>query len=233
VLISVVIPTLEEAEALPATLSAVLAQEPPFEIVVADGSSGDATCEIAQANGACVVEAPRGRAAQMNAGARAASGDVLLFLHADTLLPLGGLRAVREALAPQRRDPKRVAGGCFRLRFDRRGPLLRAYGACTRLPWPAVTFGDRAYFARRDAFEAVGGFPSVPVFEDLLFFEALSRWSRREGARLAYLPERVVTSARRFDEHGAARQQLRNAALWFAFKSGVPPERLARWYPAR
>ncbi len=177
-----------------------------------------------------MVEGARGRARQMNDGAAAARGDVLLFLHADTALPAGALDAVRRAMA----DPG-VVGGCFRTTFDLDpgrdafGPVGRAFmrlwEARLWMGWHRFAFGDRAQFMRRDAFEAMGGFPDQPLFEDLDAARAL----RRQG-RFVFLDAEVTTSARRFRRHGAVRQQLRNVGLWLGWNAGVDPARLKRFY---
>ncbi len=157
----------------------------------------------------------------MNSGARASTGNVLLFLHADTLLPPDALNAVHTALT----NPA-VKGGCFRLGFDRAGWTYRFYGRCTRWPWHRMVFGDRAIFVRRKVFEAIGGFPDQGIFEDLDFFRRL----HLHPGRLAYLPLTVTTSARRFERHGPVRQQLRNLSLWTLHNLGVSPQRLQRFY---
>ena len=199
-----------------------------------DGGSTDGTAETARAAlpEAVVIDAARGRAAQMNAGAARATGEILLFLHADTRLPDGALDAVRAALA----DPAVVAG-CFRTTFDAGGPagrpafgpvgrrLMRLWEARLWMRWHRFAFGDRALFARRAAFEAAGGFPDQPIFEDLDAVRAL-----RQRGRFVFLDAAVVTSARRFRRHGALGQQLRNLALWLGWNAGVAPARLKRFY---
>jgi rSAM/selenodomain-associated transferase 2 len=222
VTVSIIIPTLDEEAELPATLASVRAQPEPKEIIVADGGSEDATREIAEQHGTELVTGRRGRAQQMNAGAARATGDVLLFLHADTRLPAGALDHVREALA----TPD-TAAGCFRLRFDRDGFWLWLWSRPIWMRWHRWAFGDRALFVRREAFDAVGGFPDQPIFEDLDIVRAL----RREG-RFAFLDAAVVTSSRRYEREGALRQQLRNWALWTAWLLGVDPQRVARFYPS-
>jgi len=217
--VSIVIPALNEEAALPLALASVRRQRGPVEVIVADGGSSDRTAEVAQDWGARVVEAPRGRARQMNAAAASASGEILLFLHADTLLPDGALDRVRDALAE-------APAGCFRLRFDRPTPVLRLWTLPIWMRWHRLAFGDRALFVWRDVFERVGGFPDQPIFEDLDMVRRL----RREG-RFVFLREAVTTSARRFRAGGTVRQQARNAALWLAWTAGVPPEKAARFYP--
>ncbi len=219
--VSVIIPTLNEAGYIEATLRSIQAQDSPAEILVVDGGSADDTVVRATPLADRVLTAARGRARQMNRGPAAATGEVLLFLHADTHLPSGGLAVVRRALV----DP-RAEAGTFRLTFDREAPLLRFYGLCTRLPWHRLCFGDRGLFVRRRVFEAVGGYPDWPIFEDL---ELARRLHRRGGLR--YLSEAVTTSARRFGRHGALRQQLQNLRLWLHYVRGTNPERVADHYP--
>ncbi|MFW5972791.1 MAG: TIGR04283 family arsenosugar biosynthesis glycosyltransferase [Bacteroidota bacterium] len=218
-LISVVIPALNEASCIERTLRAIPLDESPVEMIVVDGGSTDGTPEIA-ARLARVIRGDRGRARQMNAGAAEARGDILLFLHADTLLPDGALAAIRNAL-----DDPSVEAGAFRLRFDERTPMLRLYSLCTSLPTSRLCFGDRGLFVRRSAFEAVGGFPDIPIFEDA---EIVRLLHRRGGFRL--LKPAVITSARRFIGNGTIRQQLLNIALVLYFLGGGDPSRATRFY---
>lgn len=218
--ISVIIPTLNEETTLHGTLDALDDQAPPFEVLVVDGHSTDGTCECARTAGATVLQAPRGRASQLNRGAEAANGDIYLFLHADTLLPRHGLSLIRDALA----RPNTTAG-TYRLQFDRSTPLLRFYAWCTAWPWIRLCFGDRGLFVTRSAFENVGGYPDWPIFEDL---ELAARLHKRGG--FCFLDTAVTTSARRFRRNGVLTQQLRNAYLWFHYVCGADPERVAHLY---
>ncbi len=171
--LSVVVPTLDEAEALPATLAA--ARQPGVcEVIVVDGGSRDGTLAVAGPLADRVLRAPRGRAQQMNAGAAAARADVLLFLHADTRLPAGYAQAVAGALA----DPA-VVGGRFDVRLDAAGLAYRALGRLISLRsrLTRVATGDQAIFVRRAVFERLGGYPLVPLMEDV----ALSRAMKRAG----------------------------------------------------
>lgn len=216
--ISVIVPALNEEAAVEECLRSIEAAG-TAETIVVDGGSSDETCTIAQRY-AVVMRASRGRAVQMNSGAHRATGDVLLFLHADSRLPHDAFRAIRDAL-----DDRHVVGGTFSLRFDRTHPLLRAYAWFTRLRPLMFHYGDQGIFVRRGVFEQLGGFAELPLMEDVDFLRRLSR-----AGRLALLPSSVTTSARRFTAHGLVRQQLLNAALVAAFHCGVSATRLARWY---
>ncbi|PSQ77577.1 MAG: glycosyl transferase [Bacteroidetes bacterium QH_8_67_23] len=224
VLVSVIVPALNEAGYIERTIASVEKQAGPTEVIVVDGGSTDATAARAAARGARVVAASQGRARQMNAGAARARGDVLLFLHADTTLPESALAAVRRTLFDGGNGTA-VQAGTFRLRFDRNGWLLRLYAFATRLRWRRFCYGDRGLFVRRAAFEAVGGFPDWPIFEDLELADRL----HQHGA-FRYLPLAVTTAARRFERTGPLRQQLQNLALWAHYLLGTDPEAVASRY---
>ncbi len=189
------------------------------EVLVIDGGSEDATVEIASRY-VRVLNGTRGRARQMNAGAIAASGDVFVFLHADTRLPDDAVEVITRALS----DPE-VAGGCFRTTFDDDSIWMRIWSWRLWMRWHRLAFGDRAPFIRRHVFEEIGGFPDQPMFEDL----DLVRKLRKEG-RFVLLDEPVETSARRFHRHGAFRQQITNTALWIGWVLGLSSHRLKRFY---
>jgi rSAM/selenodomain-associated transferase 2 len=222
--VSVVIPVLDEARALPARL-AELGALGVHEIVVADGGSQDGTIELLMRHPEVrLVYARRGRALQMNAGAAAATGDVLLFLHADVALPSDALAQIERALA----EP-RVVLGAFRTwtiadRPSHLAPLLHL--ADLRSRYSSLPYGDQAMFLRTVDFHAVGGFPAIPLMEDL----ALSRRLRARG-RVRVVPARVRVSGRRFLERPVFYTTLVNVypAL---YRLGVPPSLLARFYRA-
>lgn len=218
--ISVVVPALNEAGQIVDALRS--AREPGVaEILVVDGGSSDDTVTRATSAADRVLRSPRGRALQMNAGAAAASGGVLLFLHADTRLPAGFATAVRDA----------ITGGAVGGRFDvalagthRFLPVIaRLMNVRSRLT--GISTGDQAIFVRRDVFAALGGFAPIPLMEDV---ELTSRL-RRTGP-LAALRLRVTTSARRWEENGVARTIGLMWWLRFAYSCGASPERLARAY---
>lgn len=218
--ISIVIPTLNEIGTIRSTLAIARGLAGDFEILVVDGGSEDGTVEAVREAGVAYHVVEPGRARQMNEGARRAGGECLLFLHADTALPLDAHQRVAAALS----DP-RVGGGCFRLSFDRSGVVLWLSALATRFGSRFAHFGDSAYFVRADLFWDVGGYRDLPILEDL------DLWLRlRRRARLAVVSSAVVTSARRFARHGAARQQLAGILVVGLFSGGVRPSRLQRIY---
>jgi len=221
--ISFIIPAVDEADRIGEQVSRCLALSPPPEVIVADGGSGDNTCSRAGASGSRVVTSPRrGRAFQMNAGAAAASGDVLVFLHADVALDRRAYLALRKALE----DPALI-GGAFRRRFDSPSRLLRAGCrlADLRGRWLRVFLGDQAMFVRREVFRAMGGFREILLFEDLEFSRRLAR-----RGRTALLKAVVVASSRRFDRDGNLARLARNLCLTALYLAGADPDRLARRY---
>ncbi len=223
---SIVVPVLDEAAGIEATLAPLQAwRGARAEVIVVDGGSRDATVALAAPLADRVLRAPRGRAAQMNAGAQASAGAILVFLHADTRLPRGALDAIERALAQPRR-----AWGRFDVRIDGRGALLRVVAALmnARSRASGIATGDQAIFVRREAFEAVGGFPPIALMEDLALSARLKRRSRP-----ACLRERVVTSGRRWERDGALRTIALMWRLRLAYALGADPRRLARRYDGR
>ena len=186
--ISVIVPALNEQDHLPATLRGVTLA-PGDELIVVDGGSTDQTVAIAQHFTSQVLHSRRGRAVQMNWGARHAHGDILLFLHADTLLPAAGLEAVRWALQ------EGIVGGAFRLAIMPPTPALRlvAWGTNLRARVGQLPYGDQALFMPRQVFEALGGYDEIPFMEDVRMVQAL-----RKRGRLTILPQAVQTSGRRW-----------------------------------
>jgi rSAM/selenodomain-associated transferase 2/rSAM/selenodomain-associated transferase 1 len=219
--VSVIIPTLNEAEHLPLTLKHAAAVE-PMEIIVADGGSRDDTRRVAQSHGARVVNCASNRARQVNAGAAIASGEILLFLHADTLLPENWHEAMLAAL----RQPD-IVGGAFRFKirdpFRGRWLIERTTNLRSRL-W-RMPYGDQALFVRRWAFDELGGFPDLPIMEDYEFVRRL----RRLG-RLAHLDAAVLTSGRRWQRLGVLRTTLVNRLVILGYRCGVSPTKLAMLY---
>jgi rSAM/selenodomain-associated transferase 2 len=221
--LSIIIPVLDEA----ATIGDALAALEPFrargaEVIVVDGGSRDATVAAARPLADRVLAAPRGRGSQMNAGAAPARGDVLIFLHADTRLPPVADRLVVAALESSRR-----AWGRFDVTITGRSPVLRVVAAMMNLRSRAtgIATGDQAMFMTRAAFAQVGGFPDLPLMEDIVMSRRLKRVSAP-----ACLYARVTTSGRRWDRDGVLRTILTMWRLRFAFFLGAEPSRLARQY---
>ncbi len=219
--VSVVMPTLNEAGTITQTLTQVR-QAGECQTIVVDGGSGDGTLEIARLYADVVLSAPCGRARQMNAGARAAAGDVLLFLHADTVLPLGFPALLAQALA----DPG-VVGGRFDVRLDAAGWPFRVIETLMNLRsrLTRISTGDQAIFVRRQTFLAVGGYPEVELMEDLEF----SRKLKRVG-HVACLRAQVMTSARRWQRDGVMKTIVLMWTLRLGHFLGIRPEHLKAFY---
>ena len=219
--LSVVIPTLNEADQIATTLKAVTAEQPD-EILVADGGSTDGTVERAEHAGARVLRVPKGRARQMNAAAAMARSDLLFFLHADTLPPAGYVQSIRHWL-----ENPAVAAGAFR--FALREPLARAALVealvAVRCALFGTPFGDQGLFVRRDLFLALGGFADLPLLEDVEILTRLRRWGAVKLCR-----EPAATSARRWQRLGLLRTFLLNHLIMLGYYAGVSPDRLARLY---
>jgi rSAM/selenodomain-associated transferase 2 len=217
--ISVIIPTLNEAENILRTIESVRQQDREVEIIVADGGSVDGTPEIARPY-AQVIDAPRGRARQMNAGAQIATDDVWLFLHGDSRRAPGALAQLTDVM----HDPH-AAGGTFTPVFDVDHPLLRFNAWCSKINWLIFRYGDEGIFVRRSIFDALGGYADLPLMEDIDLVRRLSRHGRRVLIR--HYP--VTTAARRFMERGVVRQEALNVALvaaWFLGVKGLSKNKL-------
>ena len=221
-LISVIIPTLDEAENIGPLLADVF-QADGIEVIVVDGGSHDQTVEVARHMGAQVLTGGSpGRALQMNRGAAAAGGDLLFFLHADSRLPRGFGDLIRRALAAED-----VAAGAFRLQIDAPGARLRfvEYWANLRSRFLQMPYGDQGLIINASLFQEIGGFPAQPIMED---FELVRRL--RSRGRVVILPDAIRTSPRRWHNLGVGRTTLTNQAIVFAYLAGVPPQKLARFY---
>ncbi|MBD2511023.1 TIGR04283 family arsenosugar biosynthesis glycosyltransferase [Nostoc muscorum FACHB-395] len=219
--ISIIIPTLNEAENIK---EAIVTTQPNtnIEVIIVDGGSKDNTIEIAQSLNVKVISSSPGRAVQMNAGAVAASGNILLFLHADTRLPTGFDDMIRTAL-----EQPGIVAGAFKLRID--APLLSLrwveWGVNVRSHFCQMPYGDQAFFLTKEVFQQIGGFPELPIMED---FELIRRL--KPIGRIVIIPTPVVTSARRWLQKGVFKTTLLNQIVIIAYLLGVSPERIRCWY---
>lgn len=221
-LLSIVIPALDEAVALPALLRDLAALDIAHEVIVVDGGSADGTPDLARRLGARVVPAPRGRGQQLAAGAAAARGGMLCFLHADVRLP----PAARSALHRATSLPDGTAAA-FGLRICAEGWRYRfvEWGTDRRSRWARMPYGDQGLILSRATYDRAGGFRPLVLMEDVEFVRRL-----RRSSSVHILAEHVEVSPRRWQRDGVLRRMLRNWALASAYLAGVSPERLVRWY---
>jgi rSAM/selenodomain-associated transferase 2 len=222
-MLSIIIPALNEAPNLRRVLPDLARKCPRAEVIVVDGGSTDETLEVvAQFSAVRLIASARGRARQMNAGAREARGGTLIFLHADALLPDGAAEAIRAALA----DPG-IVGGRFDARLDNPRPVFRiiAFFINLRSRLTRIATGDQGLFVRRKVFAEMGGYPDMPLMEDVEFSKRLKR---RGG--VACLPLRVTASARKWEREGVVRTILLMWTLRLLYFLGVSPARLHRFY---
>jgi hypothetical protein len=218
--VSVVIPVLFDADPASALL-ATLSSAPDIEVIVVDGGPDARLADVVAARPpATLLRTPPGRARQMNAGAAAAAGTWLLFLHADSVLPAGWFDAIAGL-------PSDVAGGWFRFALDDGAWQARVIERLTawRVSRLQLPYGDQGIFVRRDVFVALGGFPDFPLMEDVSFIRRLVR-----AGHVIEVPLAIRTSARRWRRDGWFRRSTKNLALVALYFLGVAPERLARWY---
>ena len=222
--VSALIPTLNAAASLPATLAALRGEV--AEIIIADGGSMDATPDIARAYGAQVITAPRGRGPQLHAAAEAATQPWLLALHADTCPGAGWQEAVAGFIA---RPEAAKQAGYFRFALDDASPEARRLEAMVawRCQWLGLPYGDQGLLIARDFYHALGGYEPIPLMEDVVLIRGIGRKS------LVALPADFITSAEKWRRDGWYARSARNLfclSLWFA---GVSPDRIARLYARR
>jgi len=223
--ISVIIPALNEAEQLADTIQICRQNDlvdAVFEIIVCDGGSLDGTQDIAVSRGAACIGSPRsGRAVQMNLGATVATGDILMFVHADTRLPSGWTSHISEAIA------EGYDAGCFRLSFGHPSPWLRFYGWVTRFDMDFMRFGDQGLFITKKSFEDLGGYrEDHRVLED----NELTCRIRAKGLQFKVMAASAVTSPRRYLEQGVVRLQFIFAAIYLKWRMGVSQDDLIAYY---
>lgn len=219
--ISVIIPTLNESENIAATLFGLRDAE-NVEVIVVDGGSGDKTIEIAKMIGIFTIHDANGRACQMNAGANNTSGEILLFLHADTFLPAGFEEDVRAAL-----EQSNVVAGAFTFTIDGDGLGLRVIEKLANFRSKKMhrPYGDQAIFIKKEIFHKIGGFPEFPIMDDYKFVRRL-----KKRGEIVTLPTHASTSGRRWKKRGLFKTTIINQAVIIGYHLGIPPTRLAKWY---
>jgi len=224
-LFSVIIPVLNEAKRINEVISRLQAQEPDggLDLVIVDGDPSGST--ISGITSDCVrkVLSKGGRACQMNSGASIARGEILLFLHADTRLPAGAFSLIQQTISD-----RRFAAGAFDLGFDTPRMIFKITEKYVRLRTRVtrVPFGDQAIFIRRRYFQELGGYRNIPIMEDVDLMKRI----RKRGDRITIIPEKVLTSPRRYEAEGILYCTFRNWALQILYSCGMSPERLEKWY---
>jgi rSAM/selenodomain-associated transferase 2 len=221
--VSIIVPTLNEAQGLTKTLTQIQ-QLFPYELVVSDGGSRDGTLEIAEEFAEHVVKGSTGRALQMNEGARVANGDIFLFLHADSRIEPASYEKMLHSL-----ESSEKIGGAFSLYIDSDKWSLRMIArlANLRSKYFGVAYGDQAFFVKNSIFQQMNGFADLPICEDIDFFKRL-----RKLGPVILLKEKVFTSSRRWLKEGVWYTTLRNILIATFFKLGFPPRILKKWYQA-
>ena len=223
--ISVIIPVYHEAQGINRTLLQFsrISRNTAHEIIVVDGDREGGTIRSISDPFVKTTVAPKGRAVQMNHGAMAASGDILLFLHADTILPANALALIQSTLFATA-----TAYGAFELGIASDKPVYRLIEATVRIRTrvTGIPYGDQAVFLTKDVFDRAGGYPEIPIMEDV----ALMRRLKKRKAGICIIPEKVYTSPRRWESEGIVRCTLRNWLLATCFLLGASPEKLAKYY---
>lgn len=223
--ISVVIPVFNEGDQIGQILSSLenAAAGVPCEVIVVDGDLARSTIQRIEAPEIITVTSGRGRARQMNAGAARATGDVLLFLHADTQLPQDALEMIREAL-----QNENCVGGAFDLGIQNDRRIFQLIGRCASLKHrlTRVPYGDQAIFMRRQSFQELGGYPEIPLMEDIELMKRI----KRKGWPIIILRDAVKTSSRKWEKDGVVYTIFRNWSLQTLYLLGMPAERLVKYY---
>lgn len=223
--LSIIIPVLCEQDTINDTLAGLHFPESRYacEVIVVDGDPRRSTIDVIRHSNVIALTAPVGRGSQMNAGARVCGGRILLFLHADTQLPPNATERIMEACGPPE-----IAGGAFDLSIASSSLLLRiiARAASLRSRLTRIPYGDQAIFIKKSFFTMLDGFAEIPIMEDI----EIMRRIQRAGYRIVILPDRVVTSARRWEKEGICFTSLRNMIISTLYYLGVSPERLKRFY---
>jgi rSAM/selenodomain-associated transferase 2 len=224
--ISVIIPVYQEAKTIQRTLTHLsrLNFFETLEIIIVDSEADRSSLRAISQGGIIKLSGPKGRGAQMNLGAAGATGNILLFLHADTLLPENAITAILAATAS-----KHIVGGAFNLSIDAKGVPFRVIEASVRIRTrlTQIPYGDQAIFIKRSSFREVGGYPDIPIMEDV----ALIRKIKKRRQKISIIPAPVKTSARRWKREGLLYCTLRNWVLLFLYYTGISPIKLSRYYP--
>ncbi len=223
--VSVILPVLHESAGINDMIARVRAQTngERIEIIVVDGDPQGSTINAIADTAVIKITSERGRASQMNRGAALARGNILLFLHADTLLPSNVFSLIREAM-----NNRAYIAGAFDLGFATNRTIFRVTEKYVyfRTRLTRVPFGDQAIFIRREYFENIGRFKEIPIMEDVELMKRI----RKSGGKVIIIPEKVLTSTRRYEREGVVYCTLRNWIIQIFHALGVPPERLAKWY---
>jgi len=222
---SIIVPVLNEADQINPLIEHIHNQGfgPLYEVIVVDGDPQGGTVRIIQDKDVIAITTEKGRGRQMNAGAAVARGEILIFLHADTKLPDGALEKISRAL-----EDRDYVGGAFDLRIDSDRLFLKyiAIRASLRSRLNRIPYGDQAIFLRKKYFDLIGRFKEIPLMEDV----DLIRRIKKDGKQIYILPDKVITSARRWESEGALYTTVRNQILVGLFYLGVSPHRLAKYY---
>ncbi len=219
--ISIIIPCLNEAGFIEKTLERCLKLQGNFEIILVDGGSTDHTVNIAKKISYIkIFIAEKGRAKQMNYGSKKAEGDILLFLHADTFLPENTFNLIHR----QFKKPETV-GGSFRLKFDKPHRFLNLYTWFSRFSLEFFTYGDHAFFIKKEIFDTIGGYKFIPFMEDIEIQKRL-----RKKGKFKKVKEYVVTSGRRFEKNGTTKQLVIDVILVCLYNLSISPRQLKQFY---
>jgi len=222
---SIIIPVLNEADKINSLIEHLQKQnhESSYEIIVVDGDPQGSTVGAIQDKDATTITADKGRGKQMNTGASGARGEILIFLHADTILPEHALEKISRAM-----QDSDYAGGAFDLKIDSDRLFLKyiSFRASLRSRWNRIPYGDQAIFIRKKYFDQIGGYQEIPLMEDV----DLMRRIKKDGKKIVILQDKVITSARRWESDGVLFTTLRNQILVRLFYLGISPHRLAKYY---
>jgi len=223
---SIIIPVLHETEIINTLLDSLkhLERDEPFEIIVVDGSQTQDTLQFISDTNVLKYTSPQGRGRQMNVGAAHATGDILVFLHADTFLPANALSLIKTSL-----EDKRYVGGAFSLQIQSQISFLRAIAVYSTLrsQLTRAPYGDQVIFLRKSYFDTIGGYADIPLMEDV----ELMRRIRKNKGQITILPFSVITSDRRWHQEGPIYTLIRDNIIIFLYWCGMPAEKLAKFYP--